>query len=42
MILEGKIKARGVLVPVLPEIYEPALVELQRLGLRFEEKVVRV
>ena len=42
MILEGKIKARGVLVPVLPEIYEPALVELQRRGLRFDEKVVRV
>ncbi len=42
MILEGRIKARGVLVPVLPEIYEPALVELQRLGIHFTEKVVRI
>ncbi|MFI5168250.1 MAG: saccharopine dehydrogenase C-terminal domain-containing protein [Thermoanaerobaculales bacterium] len=41
LILEGKIKSRGVLVPVLPEIYEPALVELERLGIRFTEKVER-
>ncbi len=42
LILEGQIKARGVLVPVLPEIYEPALEELQRLGIYFTEKVVRM
>jgi saccharopine dehydrogenase-like NADP-dependent oxidoreductase len=42
LILEGQIKSRGVLVPVLPEIYEPALVELQRLGLRFTESVERI
>ena len=42
LILEGKVRSRGVLVPVLPEIYEPALVELERLGLRFTEKVERV
>jgi saccharopine dehydrogenase (NADP+, L-glutamate forming) len=42
LILEGKISARGVLVPVLPEIYEPALVELERLGLQFSEETVRV
>ena len=38
MILEGKIKAAGVLIPVTPEIYEPVLKELQRLGLEFTEK----
>jgi saccharopine dehydrogenase (NADP+, L-glutamate forming) len=42
LILEGKIASRGVLVPVLPEIYEPALVELQRLGIQFTEKTERI
>jgi saccharopine dehydrogenase (NADP+, L-glutamate forming) len=42
MILEGKITSRGVLVPVLPEIYEPALVELERLGIHFSESTVTV
>jgi len=38
LILEGKIKTTGVLVPVTPEIYLPVLEELQRLGLQFSEK----
>ncbi|MFH1279852.1 MAG: saccharopine dehydrogenase C-terminal domain-containing protein [Candidatus Eisenbacteria bacterium] len=38
LLLEGKIKAKGVHIPVLPEIYEPVLVELERLGIRCEEK----
>ena len=42
LILEGKVTSRGVLVPVLPEIYEPALVELQRLGIRFTETTARI
>jgi saccharopine dehydrogenase-like NADP-dependent oxidoreductase len=42
LILEGKVASRGVLVPVLPEIYEPALVELERLGLHFSERTERV
>jgi saccharopine dehydrogenase (NADP+, L-glutamate forming)/spermidine synthase len=42
LILSGQIKARGVLVPVIPEIYEPALQELQRLGIHFSEKVERL
>jgi saccharopine dehydrogenase-like NADP-dependent oxidoreductase len=41
LILEGKVASRGILVPVLPEIYEPALVELERLGIHFSESVVR-
>jgi saccharopine dehydrogenase-like NADP-dependent oxidoreductase len=38
LILEGKIDARGVLAPMTPEIYEPALEELESLGIHFEEK----
>jgi saccharopine dehydrogenase-like NADP-dependent oxidoreductase len=42
LILEGKITSRGVLVPVLPEIYEPALVELERLGIQFSERTEKI
>jgi hypothetical protein len=42
LVLEGQVESRGVLVPVLPEIYEPALVELERLGLQFTEKTERI
>ncbi len=42
LVLEGQVRSRGVLVPVLPEIYEPALEELQRLGIRFTEKTERL
>jgi len=38
MILEGKIRSPGVLIPVEPAIYEPILDELETLGIRFEEK----
>ncbi len=37
LILEGRIRTRGVLIPVLPEIYEPVLEELERLGIHFSE-----
>jgi saccharopine dehydrogenase-like NADP-dependent oxidoreductase len=36
-ILEGKFSQPGVIVPVMPELYEPALEELQRLGIQFTE-----
>lgn len=39
LILEGEITTRGVLVPVTPEIYEPVLEELGRLGIHFSERV---
>jgi saccharopine dehydrogenase-like NADP-dependent oxidoreductase len=39
MILEGEIDLTGVHIPVKPEIYEPVLDELERLGIAFEEKV---
>jgi saccharopine dehydrogenase-like NADP-dependent oxidoreductase len=38
MLLEGKIKIRGVHIPVQPEIYDPVLKELQELGINFNEK----
>ena len=38
-ILEGRFDTPGVQVPVMPEFYEPALVELERLGLHFSETV---
>lgn len=38
LILEGRIGLKGVQVPVVPEIYGPILEELERLGIRFQEK----
>jgi saccharopine dehydrogenase-like NADP-dependent oxidoreductase len=35
LILEGKIGAKGVMAPVLPEIYEPVLEELKGFGIDF-------
>jgi saccharopine dehydrogenase (NADP+, L-glutamate forming)/spermidine synthase len=36
-VLEGRFTQAGVVVPVMPEFYEPALEELQRLGIQFSE-----
>ncbi|HDQ71526.1 MAG TPA: saccharopine dehydrogenase [Chloroflexi bacterium] len=38
MILEGKINLTGVHIPVLPEIYEPVLGELEQLGIKCQEQ----
>ncbi len=38
-ILEGRISHTGVIIPVMPEFYEPALEELQRHGIRVVEEV---
>ncbi len=38
LILQGKIKARGVTIPTTKEIYEPVLAELEMLGVKFVEK----
>ncbi|HEY0030130.1 MAG TPA: saccharopine dehydrogenase C-terminal domain-containing protein [Bacteroidia bacterium] len=40
LILQGKIKARGVVIPTTKEIYDPVLAELEAYGVRFEEKEV--
>ncbi|MDQ3046208.1 MAG: saccharopine dehydrogenase NADP-binding domain-containing protein [Bacteroidota bacterium] len=37
LILQGKISARGVVIPVLKEIYLPVLAELKTYGVKFEE-----
>jgi saccharopine dehydrogenase-like NADP-dependent oxidoreductase len=38
MILHGEIKLTGVHIPVLPEIYNPILDELEGLGIKFTER----
>ncbi len=38
-ILEKRFTRPGVIVPVMPEFYEPALEELERLGIQFAEDV---
>jgi saccharopine dehydrogenase (NADP+, L-glutamate forming) len=38
MILEKKIDLKGVLRPVLPEIYNPVLDELKTLGIEMKEE----
>jgi hypothetical protein len=35
-ILEGNIKAKGVQMPVLKEIYEPVLNEMEAFGFKFQ------
>jgi saccharopine dehydrogenase-like NADP-dependent oxidoreductase len=42
LILNGKITARGVHVPVIPEIYNPVLDELEALGIRCVEETTVV
>jgi saccharopine dehydrogenase (NADP+, L-glutamate forming)/spermidine synthase len=42
MILHGEIKATGVHIPVLPEIYEPVLKELEELGITFKERTTKL
>ena len=37
MILNGKINIKGVHVPVLPDIYNPILDELENMGIKFKE-----
>ena len=38
MILQGDIESVGVHIPVIPEIYNPILDELEKLNIRFNEK----
>ncbi len=39
LFLDGKIPLTGLHLPILPEVYEPVLAELERWGIRFEEAV---
>jgi hypothetical protein len=38
MILQKKMNMTGVHIPVIPEIYNPILDELEEMGIKFEEK----
>jgi saccharopine dehydrogenase-like NADP-dependent oxidoreductase len=38
MILEGRIRAKGVHIPVVPEIYNPILDSLEKMNIRMEEE----
>ena len=40
LIVQGKIKTKGVLIPCLPEIYIPVLEELEGLGIKFRRKKI--
>ena len=40
LLLSGKIKDRGIKLPIEKEIYLPVLSELEQLGITFEEKEV--
>ena len=37
MILSGELRHPGVLIPTLPQLYDPILAELETYGIRFEE-----
>jgi saccharopine dehydrogenase (NADP+, L-glutamate forming) len=40
LILQQKIKSKGVQIPLSKEFYEPILAELQTFGITFEERFV--
>jgi len=40
LLLEGKIKKRGVVIPIEKEIYDPVLAELTTLGIRLDEEAI--
>ena len=42
MILNGKINLKGVHIPVLAEIYNPILDELEEIGIKFKEEVKEI
>ena len=37
MILNNKIKERGVIIPIYPDIFKPAMYELSELGIKPNE-----
>lgn len=40
LILEDKLKAKGLHIPVISEIYEPILKELEEYGIKFNEEII--
>jgi len=39
LVLEGQLSLKGLHIPILPEIYDPVLAELDELGIRFEKEL---
>jgi saccharopine dehydrogenase-like NADP-dependent oxidoreductase len=39
LFLDGEINLSGLHLPVIPELYKPILVELEKFGIRFEERI---
>lgn len=42
LILQNKISLRGVHIPVMPEIYEPLLAELETMNIKLQERVLDI
>ena len=42
LVLQGKINLTGLQIPIVPELYNPILNELESLGIKFVEKVEKV
>jgi hypothetical protein len=42
LFLEGRIPGSGLVLPTLPEIYEPCLAELAKEGIRLQETTVEL
>lgn len=42
LIIAGKLNLTGVQIPVVPEIYQPVLAELETLGVKFQERVRKI
>ncbi len=42
LILDKKINLTGVHIPVVPEIYEPVLEELEKMNIKFVEKAIKI
>ena len=42
LILNNKIKERGVIIPIHSDIYKPALKELEDHGLKPKEKIIKL
>jgi hypothetical protein len=40
LILQGEVTERGVIAPIKPAVYNPILDELDRFGIRCEERTV--
>jgi saccharopine dehydrogenase-like NADP-dependent oxidoreductase len=41
LILQGRIRDRGVVIPIKKDIYNPILQELKELGIELSEKQIR-